>query len=147
MVDESPSPEVRPGNTRFNHTVGQHVTLSFFPQGDRAAVESLVPLINGDFTGTTEDILRWAACKWGISQDIVFAQAAVESWWRQTTLGDWETSGCPPGHPPGHDGRPSGSLFSQISSPLKQDRQIAYVASAFMAVDDAMPGQAAWSKL
>jgi hypothetical protein len=39
-------------------------------------------------TGTTREILRWAACKWGIDQSIVFAQAAVESWWRQTTMGD-----------------------------------------------------------
>ena len=30
----------------------------------------------------------------------------MESWWRQTTKGDWETSGCPPGHGPGVDGRP-----------------------------------------
>ena len=37
---------------------------------------------------------------------MVFAQAAVESWWRQTTLGDWESSGCPPGHGPGVDGKP-----------------------------------------
>jgi len=36
----------------------------------------------------------------------VFAQAAVESWWRQTTLGDWESNGCPPGHGPGVDGKP-----------------------------------------
>src|SRR5260370_41527723 len=43
----------------------------------------------------------------GISQNIVFAQAAVESWWRQTTLGDWgsDRSACPPGHGPGADSR------------------------------------------
>lgn len=39
------------------------------------------------------------------NQNIVFAQAAVESWWRQTTKGDWETNGCPPGHGPGVDGK------------------------------------------
>jgi hypothetical protein len=55
---------------------------------------------------TTAEILRWAACTWGIDQNVVFAQAAVESWWRQTTKGDWETSGCPPGHGPGVDGKP-----------------------------------------
>ena len=65
-----------------------------------------MPRIDGDFTGTTAEILRWAACKWGINQNVVFAQAAVESWWRQTTKGDWETSGCPPGHGPGVDGKP-----------------------------------------
>ena len=60
---------------------------------------------NGNFTGTTEEILRWAARKWGIDQNMVFAQAAVESWWRQTAKGDRESSGCPPGHGPGVDGR------------------------------------------
>jgi autotransporter family porin len=65
-------------------------------------------LISGDFTGTTQEILRWAACKWGISQNIVFAQAAVESWWRQDQLGDWGTDAklCPKGHGIGIDGKP-----------------------------------------
>lgn len=93
-------------NRPFNHRTGEHVAKNFLagdkPQADR----KLVPRINGAFTGTTEEILRWAACKWGINQDIVFAQAAIESWWRQTTKGDWETSGCPPGHGPGADGKP-----------------------------------------
>ncbi len=92
-------------NRRFNHTTGQHVGSKFLsgdqPQADRL----LVPRIDGHFTGTTEQILRWAACKWGIAQNVVFAQAAVESWWRQTTKGDWESNGCPPGHGPGADGK------------------------------------------
>jgi len=106
LVNESPSPELRPTNARFNHTRGQHVPPSFFPQGDRSEVANLAPLINGDFTGTTEDILRWAACKWGIDQDVVFAQAAVESWWQQNYLGDWTTDAtrCPPGRGIGADG-------------------------------------------
>ena len=102
----SPNPENRRDNTAFNHTTGQNVGPQFFPAGDSPQVGALASRINGDFTGTTEEILRWAACKWGIDQDIVFAQAAVESWWRQTTKGDWEPNGCPPGHPPGKDGKP-----------------------------------------
>jgi hypothetical protein len=107
-VKATPSPENRPGNAVFNATIGESVGRDFFPAGDSPQVTRLVPLISGDFTGTTEEILRWAACKWGISQDIVFAQAAVESWWRQETLGDWGTDAtlCPPGHGLGADGRP-----------------------------------------
>lgn len=103
----SPSPENRPGNSTFNHTTGQQVTSAFFPAGDSPQVRALAPLIDGDFTGTTEEILRWAACKWGIDQDVVFAQAAVESWWQQSQLGDWQTQAalCPPGHGLGADGR------------------------------------------
>ena len=88
-------------NRAFNRATGQHVGSGFFPAGDTPqAGRLLAPRINGDFTGTTSEILRWAACKWGISQNIVFAQAAVESWWRQTTKGDYGTdrSACPPGH-------------------------------------------------
>ncbi len=84
----------------------------FFPttpgSDNPLAQKRLAPRINGDFTGTTIDILRWAACKWGIDQDIVFAQAAVESWWQQDTLGDFGTdaSACLPGHKIGQDGTP-----------------------------------------
>ena len=99
LVQASPSPENRPANKQFNATVGSPVGPGFFPAGDSPQVKTLVPLVNGDFTGTTEDILRWVACKWGIDQDIVFAQAAVESWWDQNELGDWQydAKNCAPG--------------------------------------------------
>lgn len=55
----------------------------------------------GNFTGTTDQILRWAACKWGFDEDTVRAQAIMESWWKQSTLGDCNrgptqpaTNGC-----------------------------------------------------
>lgn len=91
-------------NRKYNQTRGQKISHSFF-SGDKPQANKLIaPRVNGNFKGTTAEILRWAACKWGINQNIVFAQAAVESWWRQTTMGDWETNGCPPGHGPGVDG-------------------------------------------
>lgn len=37
--------------------------------------------VTGNFTGTTDEILQWAAHKWGIPEDWVRAQAASESWW------------------------------------------------------------------
>ncbi|HEY2550772.1 MAG TPA: hypothetical protein VGI64_09365 [Streptosporangiaceae bacterium] len=87
-------------NKRFNRRTGQHVGRAFFQGDTPQANRRIGPRINGDFRGTTRQILRWAACKWGINQNVVFAQAAVESWWRQTTKGDWGTdrSACPPGH-------------------------------------------------
>ena len=107
LVRASPSPENRPANERFNATAGAPVGRGFFPQGDSPQISALATRVNGDFTGTTEDILRWAACKWGIDQDIVFAQAAVESWWNQTQLNDWrkDASSCAPGHGLGADGK------------------------------------------
>ena len=105
-VRARPLAENKGVNLPFNNTTGQHVSGDFLSSDEPRADQLIVPRIDGDFTGTTAEILRWAACKWGINQDIVFAQAAVESWWRQTTMGDWQPNGCPPGHGPGVDGRP-----------------------------------------
>jgi autotransporter family porin len=73
-----------------------------------AGATGLMKRVDGDFTGTTAQILRWAACKWGVDEDLVRAQAAIESWWRMDTKGDWGTdpSHCPPGHGLGVDGKP-----------------------------------------
>jgi hypothetical protein len=108
LVNASRRGEVKAANKPYNRRTGQRVGSKFFSTGDsRLAQQRLAPRINGDFTGTTIDILRWAACKWGIDQDIVFAQAAVESWWQQDTKGDWGTdaAACPAGHKLGQDGK------------------------------------------
>lgn len=107
-VRASRDAEINPANEAYNRTGGQRVGPSLFPQGDSPQAKLLAARIDGDFTGTTRQILEWAACKWGISQDVVFAQAAAESSWQQGYLGDWTTDAgrCPPGHGPGADGVP-----------------------------------------
>lgn len=107
-VRARPTRENKGMNRPFNRRTGQHVGRAFFSGDTPQANRLIAPRINGDFTGTTSEILRWAACKWGINQNIVFAQAAVESWWRQTTLGDFgnDPTACPPGHGLGRDHRP-----------------------------------------
>jgi autotransporter family porin len=87
-------------NGPFNHRTGERLPARFLSGDAPGADQKIVPRVNGNFTGTTRQILRWAACKWGISQTIVFAQAAKESWWRQTTKGDYhnDPTSCPPGH-------------------------------------------------
>ncbi len=107
LVNSSPLPEDKAANKPYNQRKGRHVGAKFLAF-DGPQAQKLARRINGDFTGTTIDILRWAACKWGISQDIVFAQAAVESWWQQNTLGGWSTdrAGCPPGRLLGQKGKP-----------------------------------------
>ncbi len=47
--------------------------------------------MTGNFTGTTDEIIQWTACKWGIDEDVVRAQIAKESWWRQDAKGDLNT--------------------------------------------------------
>jgi hypothetical protein len=112
LVNATPRGESKAANKPYNQRKGSRVGSKFFPttpgSDNPLAQKRLAPRINGDFTGTTIDILRWAACKWGIDQDIVFAQAAVESWWQQDTLGDFGTdaAACLPGHKIGQDGQP-----------------------------------------
>jgi len=56
--------------------------------------------VTGNFTGTTDQIIRWAACKWGFDENDVRAQAVIESYWRQNLLADCrgttqpDTNGC-----------------------------------------------------
>lgn len=108
LVRATPGTEVNPANADYNRTTGQRVGPGLFPQGDSPQATLLSPLISGEFTGTTQQILEWAACKWGIDQDIVFAQAAAESSWDQNHRSDWGTDPalCPPGHDLGADGVP-----------------------------------------
>lgn len=90
-------PEVRPANTAYNQTKGVGGNTEF-------------PRVTGNFTGTTDEILQWAACKWGIDENIAKAQAVKESWWFHRTMGDFaadpalcwppnNTLGADPAHP------------------------------------------------
>lgn len=80
--------EPRPENTQANNTKGFQLTTRI--DGANAAGNAkYLSRIDGNFTGTTDEIIQWGACKWGLDEDIVRAVAAQESWWRQSTLGDW----------------------------------------------------------
>ncbi len=101
-------PENKRVNATYNATRGnQQLGSDFFSGDDPRADSQIRPRVSGNFSGTTDEILQWTACKWGIDEDIVRAQAAVESWWRQTTTGDWtsDASRCAPGHGLGVDGQ------------------------------------------
>jgi hypothetical protein len=94
-VRANPSPENRPLNVPYNTTTWQaHPT--FYPRA------------TGNFTGSTDDIIRWAACKWGYDETLLRAQVAAEAWGKMDGLGDWTTDPvlCIPGHGIGVDGRP-----------------------------------------
>ena len=74
-----PAPETVRANNRRNRNTG-------------SSPHDLFPLVTGDFTGTTDEILQWVACKWGLDEDLVRAQAMVESSWRQGARGDYVTT-------------------------------------------------------
>jgi autotransporter family porin len=106
-----PRPENKGDNLPFNSQPGnQGLAEDFFTpgSGDSRANTEIGARVTGAFTGTTDEILQWAACKWGVDEDIVRAQAALESWWHQDAKGDWgsDPDRCPPGHGLGVDGEP-----------------------------------------
>ena len=86
--------EPRPDNDQANHTVlsppyNWSVENYWTKWRDKRAQ------VTGNFTGTTTEIIQWAACKWGWSDNVVRAQAIQESGWHQDTLGDSEGPGSP----------------------------------------------------
>ncbi|HKV32279.1 MAG TPA: hypothetical protein VJT14_14840 [Candidatus Dormibacteraeota bacterium] len=93
--------EPRPDNVTANHTnvyaQGFRFVSSYFNDFGPAYGAR----VTGNYVGTTDQILRWAACKWGFDENTVRAQAVVESDWHQSTLGDCNggatqpaTNGC-----------------------------------------------------
>jgi autotransporter family porin len=82
--------EPRPRNTDANQTRG--TKLANVPAGDPMSTSRYESWVDGDFTGTTDEILQWGACKWGLDEDIVRAIAMVESWWNQDAAGDHNTT-------------------------------------------------------
>jgi autotransporter family porin len=83
--------EPRPENRTANNTTGGSVRVRI--DGASSAYNAkYAGRVRGNFTGTTHQILRWAACKWGLDEDITKARTVAESYWRQSQLGDQETS-------------------------------------------------------
>jgi autotransporter family porin len=118
-----PAREVRPENAVANATRGVGGNSEF-------------PRVTGDYAGTTDEIIQWTACKWGIEVDVVRAQAAVESYWFQDHTGDFSTSSstCVPGHQTlGADGY-TGQCPQSIG--ILQDR-FPYHRTAFATDNDA----------
>ncbi|HEU5343825.1 MAG TPA: hypothetical protein VFU60_05745 [Ktedonobacterales bacterium] len=96
--------EPRPQNTAANQRVpsgAQLAALSVWgaAMGLDPRADQLRQQMTGGFTGTTDEILQWVACKWGVPVDIVRAEAVIESSWLQSTQGDQtsDQSVCPPG--------------------------------------------------
>ena len=76
--------EPRPENAAANQRRGTRIAAL---SGVSAAGNArLAPRVDGNFTGATDEIIQWAACKWGIDADIVRAMAMQESSWRQTAV-------------------------------------------------------------
>lgn len=98
-----PAAEQRAGNSGANATVPPPGSVTLAPLGPQngydARTQSLEDRVTGDFVGTTDEIIQWAACKWGFDENLVRAIAVTESYWNQDTLGDYtsDPARCPGG--------------------------------------------------
>jgi hypothetical protein len=81
LVHKSPW-EPRPRNKTANHTVPP---ASFKTPGYSGMLnhDLVFGRVTGNYTGTTDQIIQWAAIKWGLPDEILRAVAVDESWWTQ----------------------------------------------------------------
>jgi hypothetical protein len=96
--------EPRPQNNQANQSVPMAQQIADLAPwdanlGQSIQADSLRKQITGNFTGTTDEILQWVACKWGVNPDLVRAEAVIESYWKQSLQGDYTSDQtlCPPG--------------------------------------------------
>ncbi|HEU5374850.1 MAG TPA: hypothetical protein VFV38_05395 [Ktedonobacteraceae bacterium] len=96
--------EPRPNNSQANHAVPTSQQIADLTpwdakMGQDPRADALRKQISGNFTGTTDEILQWVACKWGVQPNLVRAEAVVESTWQQSQRGDYTSDQtlCPPG--------------------------------------------------
>ena len=93
--------EPRPDNAEANRTTPERpVELADNSSFDEKWQQKYKTRITGNFTGTTDEIIQWAACKWGFPDNVVRAQAVEESHWHMSAESDDEPRSndhCAPG--------------------------------------------------
>jgi hypothetical protein len=84
------SPERVAANTTANHAVPPAGTSFHWGPFTRSTsgLASNFAKVTGHFSGSTDQILEWAACKWGWNANFAKAEAVRESSWHQSEVGD-----------------------------------------------------------
>ena len=77
--------EPRPENAADNHRVPKKKLLKAWRKRSDMPYARFV---DGGYKGTTDEIIGWAARKWGLPANVLRAVAVVESWWRMSTVDD-----------------------------------------------------------
>jgi hypothetical protein len=84
--------EPRPDNFKRNHVMPDAAAVHKAFRARPLAVDKnydrrwdtwLLRRVDGHFAGTTDEIFQWAACKWGLSDNMLRAVAVRESTWYQ----------------------------------------------------------------
>ena len=79
--------EPRPQNREANQRRASKRTLRRFRRWSDLP-RAYKRRVTGDYRGTTDEIIQWAAYKWGFSPDVFRAVAVIESWWKMSAVGD-----------------------------------------------------------
>lgn len=105
----TPMSERRPGNTDANHycptdadLAVYHSAVDKYGQSEANLGSTFNPYhkyVSGRFVGTTDEIIQWAAHKWGVPEDWLRAQYVNESNWNQGSMGDRTTVADPTLYP------------------------------------------------
>jgi hypothetical protein len=82
--------ENRPTNAQANNTVPSSGDLSTMRSSSSqiSVPQWMLDRVDGNFTGTTDEIIQWAACKWGFDENLVRGIASTESGWYENAVGD-----------------------------------------------------------
>jgi len=84
--------EPRPANAVPNSFMPTASDLTTYQSeasgGEGGAPGSYLVRADGQFTGTTDAILKWASCKWGFDENVTRATAVNETDWKQEAIGD-----------------------------------------------------------
>jgi hypothetical protein len=97
--------EPRPDNDGPNHhapdPAAVHAALRARPRVTLGAYDPrwdrwLLPRVTGDHVGTTDQNIQWAACKWGVADNVLRAIALRESGWFQYEV--YPDGSCVPQH-------------------------------------------------
>jgi len=86
LVAES-SWEPRPGNREANRRTPSRRTLRRFRHWSELP-RAYKRRVTGGYTGKTDEVIQWAARKWGFSPDVFRAVAVIESRWKMSAVGD-----------------------------------------------------------
>ncbi|HLW94971.1 MAG TPA: hypothetical protein VKS25_06320 [Solirubrobacteraceae bacterium] len=92
--DVTPEAENRPANTPENDDMPSAAALQAFYSARNNNGQTVVQAnpydadVTGHYTGTTDQIIQWAAWKWGIPADWLRAEYVQESRWNMSQLGD-----------------------------------------------------------
>src|ERR1700683_3382787 len=108
-------------NAAFNSTMPTSSQLSSYASEGYAYEwvngsfndDTFLTHVDGQYTGSTDMIMRWSACKWGIDENIVRAVGWNESHWNQGGAGD------PRPIPPSTSPDPTDCIQDQPNPPFR----------------------------